>query len=60
MLREMKLIKFVGCEAEENETNTCFGCCREGNPHVFLGFGDEERNPFFGRREGGTSSNPHP
>ena len=37
------------------------GVAGEGNPHVFfLGCGDVERNPFFGRREGGTSSNPHP
>ena len=35
-------------------------CAEEGNPHVFLGCGDEDQNPFFGRREGGTSSNPHP
>jgi hypothetical protein len=36
------------------------GVAGEGNPHVFFGCGDEERNPFFGRRERGTSSNPHP
>ena len=27
---------------------------------IFLGCGAEEQNPYFGRREGGTSSNPHP
>ena len=28
------------------------GVAGEGNPHIFLGCGDEERNPFFWQKGG--------